>query len=65
MTSIKLLFCKATYIIAGIQRVGNPEHPSKLQNSSANVSQNSRETFAEAKKQNSLGFWGLVLVVIF
>ena len=33
-TSIKLLFCKATNIIAEIQRVGNPKRPSKLQNSS-------------------------------
>ena len=31
-TSIELLFCKATYIIAEIQRVSNPERPSKKQN---------------------------------
>ena len=49
-TSTKLLFCKDSYIIAEIQRVGNPERPSKLQNSSAKVSQNSRKTFAEEKK---------------
>ena len=28
-TSIELLFCKATNIIAEIQRVGNPKRPSK------------------------------------
>ena len=55
-TSIKLLFCKATYIIAELQRVSNPECSSKLQNSSAKVSRNSRKTFAE--KNNLLGFWG-------
>ena len=53
------MFCKDTYIIAEIQSVGNPERPLKLQNSSAKVSRNSRKTFAEEKKQNLLGFWGL------
>ena len=47
---IKLLFCKDTYIIAELQSVGNPERPSKLQNSSAKVSRNSRKTFEEEKK---------------
>ena len=56
---IKLLFCKDTYIIAELQSVGNPERPSKLQNSSAKVSRNSRKTFEEEKK-NLLGFWGQV-----
>ena len=60
---IKLLICKATYIIAEIQRVGNTERLSKLQNSSAKISWNSRKTFAE-KKQNLLGFWGQLLFVI-
>ena len=35
--------------MAEVQRVGNPELPSKLQNSSAKVSRNSRKTFAEKK----------------
>ena len=54
-TSIKLLFCKATYIIAEIQRVCNPEGPSKLQNSSAKVSRNSRKILRK-KKKTCLGF---------
>ena len=57
-TSIKQLFCKATNIIAEIQRVGNPERPSKLQNSSAKVSWNSRKSFAEEEKL--LKFWGQI-----
>ena len=59
-TSTRLLFCKDTYIIAEIQRVGDPERPSKLQNSSAKVSRNSRKTFAEEIKQNLFRFWGQV-----
>ena len=55
-TSIKLLFCKDTYIKVEIQRVGNPERPSKLQNSSAKISRNSRKTFAEGKNKSCLGF---------
>ena len=52
---IKLLFCKDTYIIAELQSVGNPKRQSKLQNSSAKVSRNSRKTFEEEKK-TCLGF---------
>ena len=55
-TSIKLLFCKDTYILAEIQRVGNPERPSKLQNSSAKVSRNFRKIFVEEKNKTCLGF---------
>jgi len=54
-TSIKLLFCKDTYIIAKIQRVGNPERRTKLQNSSAKVSRNYRKTFW-GKKQTKLAW---------
>ena len=43
------MFCKAINIIAEIQRVGNPERLSKLQNSSAKISWNSRKTFAKKK----------------
>ena len=48
---IKQLLCKATNIIAEIQKVGNPERPSKLQNSSAKVSRNSRKLLRKKKKQ--------------
>ena len=44
-TSIKLLFCKATYIIAEIQRVGNPQ---KFRGIPATL----------LRKKNLLGFWG-------
>ena len=54
-TSIKTIVLKSYSYHSRNTRVGNPERPSKVQNSSAKVSLNSRKTFAVEKK-TCLGF---------
>ena len=53
---IKLLFCKANNIIAEIQRVGKPFHPSKLQNSSAKFRGIPTKLLRKKKNKTYLGF---------